>query len=256
MGERSLEHNLKSHAAQKCYRQRIDALLPDLQGPLTLENAAQLCHTLSPTPQIHFDQSVSLILPLKQYNYDQCLLIYENSIALIARHATDISQTILSHYHHLEHQVYKETMNEILTQLTLTGHYKTPIATSEYSLFPLTNAKSPETIWLNPASVKQISTVSHQTIVRLFSNISFCSPIEPRSLKANMHISFMTHGIMKRDFTTTVVYEDLSLYEYLHLPYSKEITQAIKNINYTDIPGKRGSLIRHYISLSNQHDKK
>ena len=137
---------------------------------------------------------------------------------------------ILSHYHHFDHRIYKETMNLILTQQPSSRQYKTPIATSEYSLFPLTNAKTHAIIWLNPASVQNLSAGTHETIVHLFNNISFRSTLEPRSLRHYIYTSFFSHGIMKRDFTETVVQENMSLYEYLHLPYSKEIR------NHQDYP--------------------
>lgn len=68
-----------------------------------------------------------------------------------------------------------------------------------------------------------------------------------------MYTSFIAHGIMKRDFTPTVVQENMSLYEYLHLPYSKEITKIIQNTSYADITGKRGNFMAYYFSIFNEH---
>ncbi|MDU1983452.1 MAG: hypothetical protein E6730_16460, partial [Enterococcus casseliflavus] len=171
-----------------------------------------------------------MILPLEYYDYEQCLLIYQNSIPLVTCRSSAIIQMILSHYHHFDHRIYKETMNLILTQQPSSRQYKTPIATSEYSLFPLTNAKSHAIIWLNPTSVQNLSAGTHETIVHLFNNISFRSTLEPCSLRHYIYTSFFAHGIMKRDFTETVVQENMSLYEYLHLPYFKEIR------NHQDYP--------------------
>ncbi|MDT2965306.1 hypothetical protein [Enterococcus casseliflavus] len=194
-----------------------------------------------------------MILPLEYYDYEQCLLIYQDSIPLVTCRSSAIIQMILSHYHHFDHRIYKETMNLILTQQPSSRQYKTPIATSEYSLFPLTNAKSHAIIWLNPTSVQNLSAGTHETIVHQFNTISFRSPIEPRSVRNNMYTSFIAHGIMKRDFTPTVVQENMSIYEYLHLPYSKEITKIIQNTSYADITGKSGNFMAYYFSIFNEH---
>ncbi|OTN75881.1 hypothetical protein A5886_000957 [Enterococcus sp. 8G7_MSG3316] len=231
------------------YRQLVEDLFPLLQLPLTSENADQFGRSLSPTPQIHFDQRIFLILPLEYCDYKQCLLIYEHSVAMVAHRSSTILKKILAHHHHFDQTVYKETINLLLTEHSSTRHYKTPIANSEYSLFPLTNAQHPETIWLNPASVLDITTRPYETIVRLFNNITFRSPIESRSLKNNMYISFLTHGIMKRDLTATIVQEDMSLYEYLDLPYSEPIVKVIGDMNYADIPSRRGKLMDYYIAV-------
>lgn len=231
------------------YSQLVEELLPHLLLPLSTEIADSFDQSLSPTPQVHFDQSIYLILPLAYYNYEHCLVIYEDRMALIAHRSSTISGMILSHYHHFDQSIYKETINLLLREHSATRHYKTPIANSEYSLFPLTNAQSPKTIWLNPASILDISTRPHETIVHLFNKLSFRSPIESRSIRNNMYNSFMTHGIMKRDFTSTIVQEDMSLYEYLNLSYSKDIARVIENICYADIPSKRGKFMEKYIDI-------
>jgi hypothetical protein len=214
--------------------------------PLTCQELAAL---IRPTMTIDFEREIYAIIPFLREELTYSLIIYHDYCSLLPQPPFPIIKQILLHYHFYDYGIFKDTLYHLFSQSNIKRQYKLPCATSEYSLLPLTNATKKDTIWVNPGKIMALTSAGPQLFIELQNQLSIPCSVESRRLKQTMLISFLAHGVLKREHSYQLIRPNTSLTEFLELSYSPITNHLLENFCFHDLPGKRGSFSLIYQDL-------
>lgn len=209
----------------------------------------ELAALIRPTMTIDFEKEIFAILPFVRDDRTHSLIIYQDYCSLLPQPPFPIIKQMLLHFHFYEYALFKDTLYHLFSQSNIKRQYKIPCATSEYSLLPLTNATKKDTIWVNPGKIMTLSASGPQLFIELHNQCSFPSSVESRRLKQTMLISFLAHGIIKREHSYQLPRANTSLTEFLDLSFSPLTNHLLGELHFHDLPGKRGSFSLIYQDL-------
>ena len=94
-----------------------------------------------------------------------------------------------------------------------------------------------------------LSASGPQLFIELHNQFSFPCLVESRRLKQTMLISFLAHGIIKREHSYQLPRANTSLTEFLELSFSPLTNHLLEDLHFHDLPGKRGSFSLIYQDL-------
>jgi hypothetical protein len=221
--------------------------------PKTIDSSVyhELATILRPTMTIDFEKEIYAILPFEHNGLIHSLVFYQNYCSLLPQPPFPIIKQILRHYHFYEYSIFKNALFHLLEETKLKRQYKIPCAISEYSLLPLTNPTKKDTVWLNPGKIMELSPAESgpQLFIKMHNHLRIPSSVESRRLKQTMLVSFLAHGIIKREHNYRVPNANVSLIEYLELSFSPITNRLLQSFHFQDLPGKRGEFSLIYKDL-------
>lgn len=202
----------------------------------------ELTNYIDPSISPSYVDEIYAIFPVYGPKINTSFVLYQNSWLIVELAPNQIVEEIIYRTHNLKYEFYIKAIQSFFKKKIRI----IPIATSNYSLIPLGSNNDKETFWINPGRVKDIIKTQFESTVIFDNHFQLSVPRVEIRVQELMRRSFISHGILKRDFSYALIHPTTHLFNFLGVS-STEITRKIlKGIVYDDIPGRFGEFLSRY----------
>lgn len=206
--------------------------------------AYELANYVDPAISPAYEEEIYVILPINGRDKHTSLILYKDSWLVVELAPNEIVKEILMRFNQLKYEPYIKAIQSFFDTKIRT----VPVATTRYSLMPIGGKNDKQTIWINSGRVSKIITNPFNSTV-IFDN-HFKLAVERVELRIYelMRRGFISHGVIKRDFTNLATHPTTFLFNYLDISSTEVTRKILKGISYNDLPGK-------YLDFRNSYNK-
>ena len=206
--------------------------------------AYELASYVEPAISPAYEEEIYAILPVIGRDKHTSLILYKDSWLIVELVQNEIVKEILMRFNQLKYAPYIEAIQSFFDTKIRT----VPVATTRYSLIPIGGKNDIQTIWINSGRISEIITNPFNSTV-IFDN-QFKLAVERVEIRIYelMKRGFISHGIIKRDFSNLTTHPTTFLFNFLNISSTEVTRKILKGITYNDLPGK-------YLDFRNCYNK-
>ncbi|HIY57743.1 MAG TPA: competence protein ComK [Candidatus Tetragenococcus pullicola] len=191
---------------------------------------------LYPNPEM--DKEIYAILPSKNVP-KQTFILYKDCAILVKKSSYSIIDIFINYHLACKRNAYYKAMSTLIQKSR-----NLPLACREYSLINFGGWNKSQALWINPAQISDIHSVTTTRTKLVFNNqLELSLDMKLNTLLSRMKTGFIAYGIIKRDYGSSQNQLTTSLTDFLNISSTDITNRLLAEIEYQDIPGKRNDFL-------------
>lgn len=205
-------------------------------------NIKKLTDYIEPSIAPNYQDEIYAIFSIAGYEYNKSFVLYKDSLLFVDILPNQIVQELLRIHLNLDSETYIQTIQSFFKKKIKI----VPIATTHSSLLPIGSNTNKHTIWINAGRVAKIKEKRFQSIVTFDNGFQLSVDRVELRIQELMKRGFLSHGVVKRDFTFNAIHPTTHLFDFLNVSSTDITRKVLKDLLYRDIPDEHGDFLARY----------
>ena len=214
------------------------------QCVFTPHNIKKLTDHIKPSIAPNYLDEIYAIFSIAGYDYNKSFVLYKDSMLFVDLLPNHIVKEMLRIHLNLDSETYIQTIQSFFKKKIKI----VPIATTNFSLLPIGSNTNKHTIWINAGRVTKTKEKRFHSIITFDNGFQLSVDRVELRIQELMKRGFLSHGVIRRDFTFNAVHPTTHLFDFLNVSSTEVTRKILKELLYRDIPDKHGDILARYES--------